>query len=212
MPGEREVALDLPGEEWRPVVGLEDALEVSSAGRVRKCARTATNAAGHVVHYRARILTQLVREWGKYPYVTTRYEGKQRYLWVAHLVAQAFLGPKPEGQVLRHLDDVKTNNAVSNLEYGTESQNAYDRVRNGGEPKTRRTHCPRKHELVEPNITSRERREGRRSCLACSRAQSHIRGTDPTQDLQELSDQYYERIMAGVTGRWIRRLEAPTCP
>jgi hypothetical protein len=208
MPGEAEASLSLPDEEWLPAHGFEDALEVSNLGRVRKIAYSAMDSRGRTINYRARILTQLVREWGKYPYVTMRYRGRQRYLWVAHLVARTFLGAKPKGQVLRHLDDVKTNNTVSNLAYGTESQNAHDKVRNGNEVKSQRTHCPRNHELVEPNNTPRERREGRRSCLACARAQSHIRSTDPSQDLQKLSDQYYERIMTGKAGRWIRRLGA----
>jgi hypothetical protein len=47
------------------------------------------------------------------------------------LVLLAFVGERPEGQVVRHLNDVKTDNRLHNLSYGTQSENAYDAVRNG---------------------------------------------------------------------------------
>lgn len=46
------------------------------------------------------------------------------------LVAQAFLGPRPPGHHVRHLDDVPDNNALSNLAYGTPAQNHQDKLRN----------------------------------------------------------------------------------
>lgn len=47
------------------------------------------------------------------------------------LVAESFIGPRPPGLQVRHLDDVKTNNLVSNLAYGTSQQNHDDSKRNG---------------------------------------------------------------------------------
>src|SRR4051812_39982225 len=45
---------------------------------------------------------------------------------VHRIVAEVFLGPRPEGAVIRHLDGNPLNNAVSNLEWGTPSDNMYD--------------------------------------------------------------------------------------
>ena len=46
------------------------------------------------------------------------------------LVMQAFVGvPKP-GQLVCHYDDVKNNNNLENLRYGTQKENGQDRVRN----------------------------------------------------------------------------------
>ncbi len=42
------------------------------------------------------------------------------------LVAEAFLGPCPKGQEVRHKDGLRTNHEASNLEYGTRSQNNID--------------------------------------------------------------------------------------
>ena len=45
------------------------------------------------------------------------------------IVAATFHGPRPEGMDTRHLDGDKTNNAASNLRYGTRSENELDKVR-----------------------------------------------------------------------------------
>lgn len=51
------------------------------------------------------------------------------------LVADAFHGPRPEGLMTRHLDGDKTNNAPSNLKYGTAKENSEDAIRHGTRPK-----------------------------------------------------------------------------
>lgn len=58
-------------------------------------------------------------------------EGRSRPVGVHQLVADAFLGPCPPGMEVRHLDGCHTNNAVSNLAYGTPRDNAKDRQRHG---------------------------------------------------------------------------------
>lgn len=47
------------------------------------------------------------------------------------LVLAAFVGPCPDGMFGLHRDDVKTNNNLSNLYYGTRLDNARDAFRNG---------------------------------------------------------------------------------
>lgn len=51
---------------------------------------------------------------------------------VARLILLTFKGPPPfpEAQA-RHLDDVRTNNKLSNLEWGSAWDNMQDKVRNG---------------------------------------------------------------------------------
>jgi hypothetical protein len=65
-----------------------------------------------------------------YPHVSLGGVKKRRYLH--NLVLEAFVGPRPKGQVTRHLDGDKTNNTLSNLQYGTVSENMADRVMHGG--------------------------------------------------------------------------------
>lgn len=96
------------GETWREI---RPGLEVSSLGRVRKY------ISGHI-------------DGDGYLCVSGGRRGAKREKLHA-LVAEAFLGPRPSGCVVRHLDDVKTHNAVDNLAYGTRADNAADARRNG---------------------------------------------------------------------------------
>lgn len=57
-------------------------------------------------------------------------EGQLYRLRVHRIVLEAFVGPCPEGMESRHLDDDKENNALSNLLWGTQEENAQDRLKN----------------------------------------------------------------------------------
>ncbi len=50
---------------------------------------------------------------------------------VHKLVAEAFIGPRPKGLDINHIDAVKTNNNASNLEYVTRSENVKHAYRHG---------------------------------------------------------------------------------
>jgi len=53
------------------------------------------------------------------------YRGQLGYqLKVHHLVAEAFLGPRPNNLVVNHKDGNKVNNRVENLEYVTYAENS----------------------------------------------------------------------------------------
>jgi hypothetical protein len=65
---------------------------------------------------------------GRYWYIMAHARGtKRRNRLVQQLVAEAFLGPA-EGRVVRHLNNVGTDNRLANLAYGTNSENQMDRV------------------------------------------------------------------------------------
>jgi hypothetical protein len=54
-----------------------------------------------------------------------------RGLPVHRLVALAFYGKCPEGWVVRHKNDIKTDNRPSNIAYGTQMENMDDSYLNG---------------------------------------------------------------------------------
>jgi hypothetical protein len=57
--------------------------------------------------------------------------GYGRHAYVHHLVAEAFHGPRPNYlAVARHLNDVKTDNRLENVAWGTRKENAADMRRN----------------------------------------------------------------------------------
>lgn len=84
-----------------------------------------------------REITQILDREG-YQKVRLSISGKRRCFSVHRLVAEAYL-PKPINAVMvRHLDDVKSNNHVDNLAWGTAADNAADAIRNGRTMKGRK--------------------------------------------------------------------------
>jgi hypothetical protein len=66
-----------------------------------------------------------------YPRVSMSINGKSVTRLVHALVMEAFVGPRPEGLQIRHIDGSKTNNAVKNLAYCTPSENEADKFIHG---------------------------------------------------------------------------------
>ena len=69
-----------------------------------------------------------------YRIVQLRDDGELRYARVARLVCEAFHGPAPEGHEARHLDGSRTNDAASNLAWGTSAENRADASSHGTVP------------------------------------------------------------------------------
>lgn len=115
------MALDPPDtEEWRLIPGYER-YEVSNLGRVRS------------LYYNGglRRVPRVLRQnpnTGGYPCVQL---GQNCTKQVHALVALAFVGPRPPGQECRHKNGDKTDARLSNLHYGTRSQNIKDAVAHG---------------------------------------------------------------------------------
>lgn len=101
------MATELYTEEWRPVVGFEGIYEVSSCGRIRRVANGHGAVAG-------RMLSPNPNKKGYLRACLCR-DGKAKQGRVHTLVAEAFIGPRPEGCEVDHIDGNRQNNAFSNL-------------------------------------------------------------------------------------------------
>ena len=101
-------------EEWKPVVGYEGWYEVSSFGNVKR-----------VKHYKWLLsgmpLTPVERR-GRLN-VTLSKENRVKIRPIHVLVAAAFIGPRPEGLEINHIDGNRYNNRATNLEYITHTAN-----------------------------------------------------------------------------------------
>lgn len=65
-------------------------------------------------------------------YVTSHWPGwKERR---CRIMAEAWIGPRPPGLVVRHLDDDRLNDAPWNLAWGTRVENHTDAIHNGRRP------------------------------------------------------------------------------
>lgn len=105
-------------EIWKP---CEECyyLEVSSHGSVRSIDRIAKNG---LFFIKGKILKKQLLKSGRY-YVHCYDKNKQKNIAVHKLVALAFIGDRPKGLVINHIDGNKINNRVENLEYVTQKQN-----------------------------------------------------------------------------------------
>lgn len=92
-------------EEWRPVVGWENAYRVSNLGRV----------------YGSKGIKSTFDCHG-YRKIAVCRNGKSKSLLVHRVVAEAFIGP-PGGLQVNHKNSVRWDNRAENLEYVTHRQN-----------------------------------------------------------------------------------------
>lgn len=102
-------------EKWCDVVGLEGWYQVSDLGRVKRIAPIPRHRMG-------RILNGQTNRQG-YAIVTLTMSGESPHRTVHSLVMAAFVGPRPAGHEINHINGVKDDNRLSNLEYVTPKEN-----------------------------------------------------------------------------------------
>jgi hypothetical protein len=123
--------MDQSLEEWRPVVGYEGLYEVSSLGRVKSLPRFCLTKGGGARSVPGRILRQCPRPNGYLAVPLGSGRGKAKTTAVAGIVAEAFLGPRPDGYLVTHGEKGKRCNHASNLSYKTPEGNMADKLRDG---------------------------------------------------------------------------------
>lgn len=148
-------------EEWRDIPGFPG-YQASDRGRVRSLDRLD----GRGYRIRGKVMSVCVANG--YGFVKLRRDGRSIGMNVHVLIARAFLGDPPfEGAVIRHLDDVRTHNDLSNLAWGTQSQNALDAVRNGRHSQAGRVFCRNGKHLLSGDNAIRRDPGGTRLCKPC---------------------------------------------
>lgn len=181
-------------ENWRPVPGYEGFYEVSDQGRVRTLDRYVRGRNDCRRLIKSRVLKTPPRSSG-HPHVNLRRENVGKTRTVHSLVMEAFVGPRPEGMEVCHNDGNPANNHLSNLRYGTRSENCMDRVKHGVNFWVNHDRCPYGHLLEEPNLVPSVLYK-QRACLACSRARGHRQTRKlPKSKHQRVSDWYYLDVM-----------------
>lgn len=144
-----------PATAWKPVPGYKGRYEVSDDGQIRSGRRK--GAPGGLLKASPDCLG--------YPSVSLCKPGGQQTARVHTLVLSAFVGPKPAGMEARHLDGDRTNNRLSNLVWGTHSENLEDQVAHGTHPHASKTHCPQGHPYDVANTYLHP--AGDRRCRTC---------------------------------------------
>lgn len=106
-------------EEWR---------------RISEFPRYAVSTLGDVMSPRFKRPLKVTQNRYGYSVVSIHGDDRVRVVTVHTLVASAFLGPKPPGCEVNHRDGIKSNNALSNLEWVTRGTNISHSYRIGLRP------------------------------------------------------------------------------
>lgn len=131
-------------EKWKKIEGFET-YEVSNKGRVRRNAHVRCDKRGRIFRIRETIIKPELTHNG-YQRVGLYRQGKLYHKRVATLVAEAFIGRKPEGKEIDHADGCKTNNVVDNLRYVTHKEN----VNNPVTVERRKAYYQRRKQMKNP--------------------------------------------------------------
>lgn len=108
-------------EFWKPVLGYEAIYEVSRDGNVRSV--------------RTGAIRQPAKTYKGYLTLQVSKSGVFRTKSVHVLVAEAFLGPRPTAKAqVNHMNGIKTDNRLDNLEWVSPSENIKHRYKLFGSP------------------------------------------------------------------------------
>lgn len=122
-------------ERWVDIPGFEGRYEVSDQGRVRSWA----GWRGRVREEPYYLSLNPNKHTGYIIVALSGADGEKTSRSVHSLVCEAFVGPRPDGQEVRHLNGDRADSRLSNLTYGTPKENAADKVAHGTQPYGERT-------------------------------------------------------------------------
>ena len=116
-------------EIWKDVVGYEGIYMVSSLGRMLSKERTVKRKNGADYLQKESIIEG--SDYHGYKVTTIAKNKIKKHKFIHVLIAEAFLGPKPEKMEVCHGDGNRKNNCIENLRYGTRSDNVRDAIKHG---------------------------------------------------------------------------------
>lgn len=123
MKSEQTIQNEIIIEEiWKPVINYKGFYEISNFGRVRSVDREFIKRNGTKVNYKGRLI-KVETTYQGYKRVRLSKRGIDQKYNVHRLVAEAFIGPYPDGKVINHIDENRANNYFENLEYVTQKEN-----------------------------------------------------------------------------------------
>ena len=104
-------------EIWKDISGYAGIYQISSLGRVKSLSRISNNRT-----LSEKLLTPSLSNSG-YACICLSNNKYKKYSFIHRIIAQSFI-PNPMGKKqVNHIDGVKANNSIDNLEWATNSEN-----------------------------------------------------------------------------------------
>ncbi len=117
-------------EVWKDIPGSEEIYQASTLGRIRSVNRIIYTTDNKVRKQPGKILKPGKHYKGYYNVVLYKNK-KSKTIFVHRLIATTFLENTYNKVWINHIDGIKTNNKVSNLEFSTISENIKHAFKNG---------------------------------------------------------------------------------
>jgi len=108
---------------WKPLSGYETTHIASNLGQIKSLPRLTRNKSGQY-QTKGKLLNYSKGRGAMFVSITIN--NKHHRHTVHSLIASTFHGPRPKNRLCRHLNGDFTNNAASNLQWGTHLENSQD--------------------------------------------------------------------------------------
>jgi hypothetical protein len=155
-------------EVWAPMFETEGC-EISSLGGVRRAAMVSKRGDGPIRVQGKTFYPKPIKGRG---YAQFTLLGKKYYLH--REILRAFTGMAGDALLARHMDGEPSNNVLSNLRWGSESENQMDRVRHGSSNRGSRHGNAKLSEAEVEEILSAKNKYGRELAAKYGVCRQHI--------------------------------------
>lgn len=118
-------------ENWKDIPSYEGLYKVSDLGRVKSLDRDSIYRDGVIRKLKGKIIKPRQEKQNRL-YVDLHNNKNKKRFYIHELVALAFIGERPEGYDVCHINGNNQDNRLVNLRYDTKSQNQIDIYRQGG--------------------------------------------------------------------------------